>query len=122
MQETNTSLQPKNRNQGISKDVAKKQLTRLSNQIDKLVEEVKQLREEKKALQGEISRLSEQVAIASKELVQTESLVKKVIDFCESSHLLDEFPPVIFTHEEKLLIRQRITQVLERIDIELQRL
>jgi len=122
MQETNTSLQSESRNQSISKGVAKKQLTRLSSQVNKLVEEIRQLQEEKEALQGEISSLNEHVGLVSKELEASETRVKQLMDFCESSHLLDEFPPVVFTHEEKLLIRQRITQVLEKIDIELQRL
>ncbi|NTW49426.1 MAG: hypothetical protein HGB19_06820 [Chlorobiales bacterium] len=121
MQETNTSLRQGKSSARPTVDAIKQQFQRLNGNIGALVEEVSHLKSEKKALQLELNKVIDQVKTLSQEISQAKALSQLIL---ERHALVDDksgFAPLIISHEEKLLIRQRLMQALEKIDLELQR-
>ncbi|NTV45441.1 MAG: hypothetical protein HGB11_02715 [Chlorobiales bacterium] len=121
MQETNTSLRQGKSSARPTVDAIKQQLQRLNGNVGALVEEISHLKSEKKALQLELSKLTDQFLTLSQEVNQAKALSLLIVE----RHALVEdksgFTPLVISHEEKLLIRQHLMQVLEKIDLELQR-
>lgn len=121
MHETNTSLRQGKSSARPTVDAIKQQLQRLNSNVGALVEEISHLKSEKKALQLELTKLTDQFITLSQEVNQAKALSQLILE----RHALVEdksgFAPLVISHEEKLLIRQHLMQVLEKIDLELQR-
>lgn len=95
-------------------------IERLLRSVNRLIEEVFELREEKKNLQLEIASLNFKYQSLRDEVLSAQNRERRLKSASEA--IPAEFQSFVIPHEEKLLLRQRILETLEKINAELQRL
>lgn len=92
---------------------------RVVQNISRLIDEVNELREEKKNLSLEIASLNYKLQSMREEMLSSEVKQARRQRHEEPP---PQFAPLVLSHDERLLLKERLTQVLAKINLELQQL
>lgn len=99
----------------------KEQVKELAQNIHKLKTEVHHLRNEKIIVQQHLNNLVQDIEKLHLELYQSLKTGNHIN--LEAKNLVSpkEFPDLVISHNEKLLIREKLRQMIQKIEFELQR-
>jgi chromosome segregation ATPase len=105
----------------ISNEDYKYQISELAHNIQSLTKEVHHLRNEKKIIQRHLNNLIQDIESLNQEISQSMNKGDEINSGLGQISGSEEFPNLVISHTEKLMIREKLRQMIEKIEFELQR-
>ncbi len=105
----------------VSDEDYKDYIIELTQNIQHLKNEVHLLRNEKKIVQRHLNSLIQDIHTLDLELNHSMTMSNEIRQNLNDAAGTNEFPNFVMTHSEKLLIKEKLRQMIEKIEFELQR-